>query len=325
MIVPNGSGTGLKVQSSYYRFMKPTNATAPTLPILAESGPPPRIVPIAEGKSAWMSSLRAMNADRWRELGYDPEDTGGGLPVWAGLPVVTDEAIEEEPGEVVIELLPADADPNARLALQGGSLAGCDDAAFQCAIGELQKLHRECLIGRRAADAALVRAAIDNARAERRREDRGSFIDEEERAALEKCEERFAAEIARVEAEWASEKKQAQFRRPSHALSAMLKTAEKLIAAKTYDEESGIARQIAEKEAEEARLAEQKIAEGREADLAAVTAEYETGRAAILAEFQRRRKGGRRLGSPGGLGRPKAIVGQPDIVRPSSPSRPPGL
>jgi hypothetical protein len=322
--VPASVPIGLRVQSSYYRFMKPSNATAPSLPLLADPGPPPRIVPIAEGKSAWMSSLRDLIASRWRELGYDPVDPDG-KPVWAGLPVVTDTLIEADEDlrddDGVIKLLIDDnKNPNVRLALQGGSLAGCDEENFQRTMVELQRIHKECLERGSPGDAARVRNVIDNVKAERRKEDRGSVLAMEESAALEECHARFHAEFARVEGEWANERKQAAFRKPSAALLAMRKAAERLIAAKTYDQESGLARQIAEREAEEKRMADEKSAEAKDVELAALKAEYEAARGAILTDFERRRRAKRKLGNiaGGGIGRPRVIMGQPEIVRPLS-------
>jgi hypothetical protein len=286
--------------------MKHTNATTPTFPVAPERAAPPQIASLAEGKAGWMRSMQNINGPRWKELGYEPaEDV---TPVWAGRAVVTDGPIADDSPDD-LSLLIGD-DPNAALALRGGSLEACDEATFHHAMAELQRVHRVCLERGRRDDAARVRDAIDNARAERRRQDPLAIIDAEERAALDKCQEDAEAAIARAEAEWAG--RQAQFRRPSPALAAMRKAADRLSAAGAFDTGSGLARQIAEREAEEGRIADQRIAEGRDGEVLRLRAQYEAARAGILAEFE---QGRRRIA---GSAKPRPGLPQPEIVRPLS-------
>jgi hypothetical protein len=180
-------------------------------------------------------------------------------------------------------------DPNAALLLRGGSLVGCSESDFQCAIAELRQLHRQFVESGDMERAIRIRRSIDNAQAEHTCIDCRLVLDEEERAELEQCRQEFNAQIESVEIEWSGSARQSQFFRPSPTLTAMRKTAERLMNDGKYDPNSSIAKQISQREIEEQDIAQKRFQAAKAAEIARLNADYVATRAQITTDFEQRR------------------------------------
>jgi hypothetical protein len=126
--------------------MKSLSATDPTL------------VRISDGKMTYVSSLRDLNATRWKGFGDEPPDVSS--PMSDRPPVVTDTRSRVSKNRSLIVTDRRRYRSNVRLALEGS-------------VPSLRRLHSSC--------------------PESGREGRKPILDSEERAALEKCEAQFAA------------------------------------------------------------------------------------------------------------------------------------
>jgi hypothetical protein len=277
------SGTGesrrnrLGVQSPYYRLQRHAQSAAFDFSPAAAT-PSGSIVPFAEGRKAWMRSLRGLHAARWREMGYDPDEEQPREGVRAALPVILDGSEDEDDdlSPQLRRLLGRCPNPVVALVLSEGSMAGCDRRDAHHVVLELQRLLRRCTDPD---DADLVQAALDTVRAEwpsgaAMAPPRPFFdITDGERSALAAAERRFHEGIRRLQQNWTGA------RGPSAALIAMRRTAERMMAGHP---DSMIARQIAAKEAEE-------LADGYRTSLEALRSQYEAEKQAIRRAFRETR------------------------------------
>jgi hypothetical protein len=288
-------------------------------------GPRPTIAPIAAGRTEWVRSLGDVNAERWKELGYEPDGPPGGkspAPVWARMPVIFDVGAgdgdradppdgAQQQSPRLERLLGRSPNPFVVRVLGGGSMEGSGEVDVFRAIVELQRLLRLSSMRGYADEMTAVRRGIDTVRAEHRRRladeeapdpsEAGYEDDPEGQQALAEVDQRFRDQALEVEDEWTSERKVAQLTAPSLALLAMKRTAQRMMAANKSNDQSMIARQIAEREAEESIAAGEKLAEGYQAALAQLRKQWEAERAAIRARGQT----GRRKDAYGGQSQAK--------------------